>query len=79
MLFSDQDEGINQESLVEKKTVAPSQVMLYFIILADAETTNVRLDCVAGMCHGRKRFINRGKTNELKICRFFTLISNIRK
>ena len=27
-----------------------------FITLADAETTNVRLDCVAGMCHCRKRF-----------------------
>lgn len=73
MLFSDQDEGINQESLVEKASVAPSQVMLNFIILADAETTNVRLDCVAGMCHCRKRGIKYiilvKKKKELKICR----------
>lgn len=51
MLFSGQDvEGLSQESLVKKTTVAPSQVILiFFVILADAETTNVRLDCVAGM------------------------------
>ena len=52
---SNQDQVINPESLAEKETVAPSQVMLYLIILADAETTNVRLDCVAGMCYFRKR------------------------
>ena len=44
------DKGLSQENLVVgKATLAPSQLMFYFIILADAETTNVRLDCVAGM------------------------------
>ena len=52
MLFSGQDvEGLSQESLVKKTTVAPSiqLILIVFVILADAETTNVRLDCVAGM------------------------------
>lgn len=50
MLFSGQDvEGLTQGSLVKKTTVAPSQLrLIFFVILADAETTNVRLDCVAG-------------------------------
>lgn len=78
MLFSDQDEGINLESLVEKATVAPSQVMPYFIIFADAETTNVRLDCVAGMCHCRKRIIKyidyNGKRKATEKMQAFTLI-----
>lgn len=52
---------------------------LFHYFLADAETTNVRLDCVAGMCHCRRRFIHSGKQMNWRYAGFFSLSSKYPK